>query len=148
MDGKETIAILTMIKVAYPNAYNDITAEERQCLYKLWQQAFQEIPYSLLNQAVSQHIATSKFPPTIADINDLLDRIEQQAYNALKDHYRQLKENEEAERYGETAYQVGELLTDEQLQEVNDILRAISNRDLRINEPAWKKSQKKLGGKQ
>ena len=147
MDGRETIAIITMIKVAYPNSYKDITAEERQCLYKLWQQAFQEMPYSLLNQAVSQHISISKFPPTIADINDLIARIKQQAYNALDAHNRQLKENADAERYCETAYKVGELLTDEQLQEVNDTLRVICNRDLRINEAAWKKSQKKLGGK-
>ena len=146
MDSREAIAIITVIKMAYPNAYKDTTAEERQYLYKLWQQAFQEIPYEMLNQAVSQYISICKFPPTIADINELIDRIKQQAYTALDAHNRQLQENEKAERYGETAYKVGELLTEEQLQEVKDTLRIISNRELRLNEASWKRNQKKIGG--
>lgn len=146
MDSREAIAIITVIKMAYPNAYKDISAEERQLLYSLWLNSFQEIPYFLMQKVISDYISYNKFPPTIADINELIDRIKQQAYTALDAHNRQLQENEKAERYGETAYKVGELLTEEQLQEVKDTLRIISNRELRLNEASWKRNQKKIGG--
>lgn len=147
MDTKETIALITVIKLAYPNAYKDISAEERQLLYSLWQQAFQEIPYQLMQKVVSEHISYSKFPPLISDINDLIDRMKQQAYRALDAHNRQLKENANAERYGETAYKVGELLSEEQLHTINETLRVLCNRETRINERVWTQSQKKLGGR-
>lgn len=148
MDIKETIALITVIKLAYPNAYKDISAEERQLLYSLWQQAFQEIPYQLMQKVVSEHISYSKFPPLISDISEQIDRIKKQAYKALDSHNRQLEYVKHCKTYGEDVlFFYGEILTDEQLQVVNDTLRVICNRETRINERVWTQSQKKLGGR-
>lgn len=148
MDGKETIAIITVIKMAYPYFHKDISAEERQYLYALWQECFQEIPYSIMSKAVSHYIANSKMAPSIAEIGEEINRIKEKAYLALDSHYRQQKWDENVRLYDYPPTKYGALLSEEELAETKELLRMIENRQLRINEGAWKQSQKKLGGKQ
>ena len=37
----------------------------------LWYKALQDIPYPILNKAVTNYVMTSRYPPTIADIREL-----------------------------------------------------------------------------
>ena len=152
MDTKETIAILTTIKLAYPNAYKDISPDERKLLYGLWQKTFAEIPYQIMLKAVMAHIDESKYQPAIAEISEQINYIYRQAQNALDSHNRELKQLEEEAKYPDyyegKHYKFGELLTEEQMAIVKETLRVCANREHRITQQLWQTDQKKLGGKQ
>jgi hypothetical protein len=152
MTKEETVAIIAMIKVAYPHYYKDINDDkERKPLYSLWYNQFCDLPYELVLQAVNAYIAYGKYPPTIADIAEQLQYTYDRVYEMKQSHLRQLKENREwndiPEQFKpEKPYKVGIILSEEQLAYVEEILRLFANREHRINEIAWNEQQKKLTG--
>ena len=152
MTKEETVAIIAMIKVAYPHYYKDINDDkERKPLYTLWYNQFQDLPYELVLQAVNAYIAYGKYPPTIADIAEQLQSTYDQVYEMKQSHKRQLKENNDWETMpdwckGANPDKVGILLSPEQLAYVEETLRLFANREHRINEIAWNEQQKKLTG--
>lgn len=75
MDKTETLKIMTVIKTAYPKYYTDSETSNLQAAVRLWNSMFKETDYSVVATAVKAYIATNKFPPTIADINEYIASI-------------------------------------------------------------------------
>lgn len=151
MESTDVIKALKIISVAYPQYYKNYDEIAVTETTMLWLDFFKEIPSYVMFQAVKNHIKNNTFPPTIHDISNEIRVIEDTAYQALNSHKREVKQLEEEkqypEYYGETHTQMGTLLSDEELQTVNEILRTCANRQHRLNERLWQKDQKKLGGK-
>ena len=70
MNKAETLQILAIIKVAYPNSFNKFTNQDIKMLTKLWEIQFKDYDYKLVMNAVNTIISTdlNDFMPTIARI--------------------------------------------------------------------------------
>jgi hypothetical protein len=69
----ETIKILAVLKAAYPNSYKD--EELAVQMVSLWQDMFSDTPAVNVGLAVKALIVTCKFPPTIAEIKDYIQKL-------------------------------------------------------------------------
>ena len=72
MTQEESIKLLALIKLAYPNSYKDIDRDTQLATVNMWQRAFADIPLGILEMALDNFVKVSKFPPTIADIIERL----------------------------------------------------------------------------
>lgn len=72
MTLQETAGIMTILHTAYPHYYANATDEEKKAALNLWSTMFDDYDYNTVAAAVKAVIATSKFPPTVADINEKL----------------------------------------------------------------------------
>lgn len=72
MTLEESIKLLALIKLAYPNAYKDIDKDTQLATVNMWQRAFDTVPFTIMELALDHFVKASKFPPTIADICDEL----------------------------------------------------------------------------
>ena len=73
MNKAETLKILSVIKAAYPNfGSGDINA-----ITNLWNQIFEDIPYSVVNAATLAFISSEikGFPPSPGQINSLCHKM-------------------------------------------------------------------------
>lgn len=68
MNREETIKVLSILKVAYPNFYKGLSKEEASAVISLWQMQFAKMPGDVVCIAVNKLIATNKFPPAIAEV--------------------------------------------------------------------------------
>ena len=68
MNKEETLKILTVISGAFPGSMkpDDLTVG-------IWQSMLPE-PYEMVSKALQQHIRTSKYPPKIADLVELMHK--------------------------------------------------------------------------
>lgn len=73
MNKAETLQILAIIKVAYPNSFNKFTNQDIKMLAKLWEIQFKDYDYKLVMNAVNTIISTdlNDFMPTIARIKEV-----------------------------------------------------------------------------
>ncbi|THF83716.1 replicative helicase loader/inhibitor [Cohnella fermenti] len=62
MNKQETAKLLSVIKIAYPSF------EITQPLASLWLEFLKQVPFDRAQVHLNEHIASSRFPPTIADI--------------------------------------------------------------------------------
>ena len=81
MTLEESIKLLALIKLAYPNSYKDIDKDTQLATVKMWQRAFDTTPFAIMELALDHFVKASKFPPTIADICEELRGI---YYEALQ----------------------------------------------------------------
>lgn len=74
MNKKETLQILTLIKVAFPNAYSKFTDEELNQTAMLWEAQFKDYEFEVVAIATNTFIAKdlSGFAPTIAQIKNII----------------------------------------------------------------------------
>jgi heme-degrading monooxygenase HmoA len=74
MDKTETQKILSLIDIAYPRFYGakDIRTKT---FVDLWCRMFSGEDYYLVGNALRAHLATSPFPPTVADIKLIIDKL-------------------------------------------------------------------------
>lgn len=79
MNKTDTLAILGVLKAAYPNFYKDMRRSEADGIVSLWSEMFKDEPVELVAMAVKAHIATDKkgFPPHIGAIKDSIVKIQQ-----------------------------------------------------------------------
>ena len=70
MDREQIIAILKVLKTAYPKFYVDMTKEEMLNTIDLWTEMFAHENPALVVAAVKNLINSFKWPPTIADIKE------------------------------------------------------------------------------
>lgn len=94
MNRAETIAVMAVLKVAYPAYYHGKTEAELQAAISLWQEMFSDDDAGIVTAAVKMFIATDEkgFPPNIGVIKSQISKLlakdtmsEQQAWNlALK----------------------------------------------------------------
>lgn len=70
MTRQEALKILAVLRVAYPNSYRGLDEDMASAMAELWASQFANMPYSVVSIAVEQLISKSKFPPTIAEVNE------------------------------------------------------------------------------
>ena len=79
MTVEESIKLLALIKLAYPNSYKDIDKDTQLATVKMWQRAFDTVPFAIMELALDHFVKVSKFPPTISDICEELKSIHYEA---------------------------------------------------------------------
>lgn len=75
MNKRETLKIMAVMRAAYPGYYRDITPADAEAAANLWQTMLADRPYELVAKAVKMLIATAKFPPTIAEVNEAIGEL-------------------------------------------------------------------------
>lgn len=92
MNKAETIAIMAVLKEAYPMYYKDKGKEEINTAVNLWAEMFADDDVNLVKAAVKRYIATDikGFPPVIGQIKQSLVKLtepneltEQEAWNLV-----------------------------------------------------------------
>lgn len=114
MTREETLAIMGVLKAAYPNFYKDMRRSEAEGIVELWSIMFDQEPAQLVAAAVKAHIASDVkgFPPHIGAIKDAIVKLtkppelelsEMEAWNivrrAIKGSYMEAWSRKE--RYGD-----------------------------------------------
>lgn len=78
INRNNVIAILSVIKVAYPNFHNNLSEDDDlDNVINLWTTMFSDEDSGIVTEAVNALIATCKFPPTIADVKEKINLITQ-----------------------------------------------------------------------
>lgn len=77
MIREETLAIMGVLKAAYPNYYKDMRRDEAEGIVALWTEMFKDDPAAVVGLAVKAHIANDKkgFPPHIGAIKDAIVKL-------------------------------------------------------------------------
>ena len=98
MNKQEAVKLLALIKVAYPTAYRDMDEASKMATVNMWASSFPDVPYPIMEQALSHHRMVSKFPPTVAEMVAELKSIYYQATEqALV--FKAIGEEDEVRRY-------------------------------------------------
>lgn len=79
MTVEESIKLLALIKLAYPNSYKDIDKDTQLATVNMWQRNFNTVPFAIMELALDHFVKISKFPPTIADMCDELKSLHYEA---------------------------------------------------------------------
>ncbi|MGI6141934.1 MAG: replicative helicase loader/inhibitor [Caldicoprobacterales bacterium] len=77
MIRQEALAVMAMLKTAYPNFYKDLSKEEINAAVDLWATMFADDPAYIVTEAVKSLMCTLKYPPTIADVKEKIAMITQ-----------------------------------------------------------------------
>ena len=77
MTRQEAIAIMAMLKTAYPSFYKDLSKEDLNAAVNLWATMFADDPAYIVTEAVKSLMCTLKYPPTIADVKEKIALITQ-----------------------------------------------------------------------
>ena len=77
MTHDETLAIMSVLKAAYPNYYRDMKRGDAEAIVGLWAEMFKDEPVEVVAVAVKAHIAsdTKGFPPHIGAIKDAITKL-------------------------------------------------------------------------
>jgi hypothetical protein len=70
MTKENTTELLSLIKLAYPRFYTNLTKQDALATIDLWTAMFKNCDYTLVKMATQTLINTLEFPPTIADIKN------------------------------------------------------------------------------
>jgi hypothetical protein len=112
MNREQIIAILKVLKVAYPRFYAEMSKKEAEDTINLWQEMFSHDKPELVTAAVKDLVNSFKFPPTIADVKDKMYELTKtdtdtpvELWNAIKKAMRNSAYNavEEFEKLPEVA---------------------------------------------
>ena len=114
MNREETLAIMGVLKAAYPNYYKDMKRDEAEGIVALWTEMFKDDPATVVGLAVKAHIANDKkgFPPHIGAIKDAIVKLktpgelelsELEAWNLVRRaiHGASIEEWSRKKRYGD-----------------------------------------------
>jgi len=77
MTRQEALAIMAMLKTAYPSFYKDLSKEELNAAVNLWATMFSEESIQVVTEAIKALMCTLKYPPTIADVKEKIAMITQ-----------------------------------------------------------------------
>lgn len=79
MTREETLAIMSVLKAAYPSFYKDMKRSEADRIVNLWAAMFADEPADLVALAVKRYIATDDkgFPPHIGAIKIAIVKLKQ-----------------------------------------------------------------------
>lgn len=72
MTYDETLLVMSVLKVAYPAYYKNITRADAEAAIALWAKMFKDDPFELVSNAVDAHISSDKdgYPPVIGKIKE------------------------------------------------------------------------------
>ena len=78
MTREETLAIMGVLKAAYPNYYRDMNRKDAEAVVDLWATMFNDEPMQLVAMAVKAHIASDVkgFPPHIGAIKEAIVKLQ------------------------------------------------------------------------
>lgn len=78
MTREETLAIMGVLKAAYPNFYKGMGRAEAEGIVELWSSMFDQEPAQLVAVAVKAHIANDKkgYPPHIGAIKEAIVKLQ------------------------------------------------------------------------
>lgn len=70
MTRSETLAVMSILKAAYPGYYRDMKRQDAEAVVNLWAEMLADYPANLVAAAVKTHIASDRkgFPPHIGAI--------------------------------------------------------------------------------
>lgn len=70
MNRTETLAVMSILKAAYPGYYRDMKRQDAEAVVNLWAEMLADYPANLVAAAVKTHIASDRkgFPPHIGAI--------------------------------------------------------------------------------
>ena len=77
MTRQEALAVMAMLKTAYPNFYKDLSKEDISAAVNLWATMLSEESIQVVTEAIKALICTLKYPPTIADVKEKIREITQ-----------------------------------------------------------------------
>lgn len=80
MTKKEAVQILAILKAAYPNSYRGMSKEEATGTINIWSMQFSDMPADIVLMALNKLIASSKFPPSIAEVKNKIGELHWEAY--------------------------------------------------------------------
>ena len=100
MNREEAIKFLALVKVAYPNSYKDMDNASKQATVNMWQISFPNTPFVIMTMAFDNFRRKSTFPPTVAEINEELRKLN---YKAVADMI-SAKQRGDEERYQKAKY--------------------------------------------
>lgn len=83
MNRDNIIAILGILKTAYPRFYSSMTKNEAEETIALWQEMFVDTDIRILTIAVKRLITHLEFPPTIADVKKEIVKITGNSKNTI-----------------------------------------------------------------
>ena len=65
MNRTETLAVMSILKAAYPAYYRDMKRQDAEAVVNLWSEMLADYPADLVAAAVKSHIASDRkgFPP-------------------------------------------------------------------------------------
>ena len=98
MNNYETMQLLALIKLAYPNSYKDLDKKGIAATVNMWENSFPDVPYQVMEQAFNSLRMRLKFPPTVADMAEEVRILHHQA-EQLGDIQREIGNHESARRY-------------------------------------------------
>ena len=76
MTNAETVKLIGLLVVAYPGYDRFKDEAHLRSTVALWDQCFAEDDFKLVQLALEKHIATSKWPPSIAELRDIMADIQ------------------------------------------------------------------------
>lgn len=81
MTRAETLAVMSILKAAYPAYYRDMKRKDAEAVVNLWSEMLADYPSNLVVAAVKTHIASDRkgFPPHIGAIIDAIGEINRPA---------------------------------------------------------------------
>lgn len=79
MTREETLAIMSVLKAAYPTFYKDMKKADAESVVGLWSTMFADEPAEVVAAAVKAHIATDTkgFPPHIGAVKEAITKLTQ-----------------------------------------------------------------------
>lgn len=77
MTRREALAVMAMLKTAYPSFYKDLSKEDLNAAVNLWATMFSEESIQVVTEAIKALMCTLKYPPTIADVKEKIALITQ-----------------------------------------------------------------------
>lgn len=77
MTRDETLAIMSVMKAAYPAFYRDMKRSDAEAAVSLWCEMFADDPAHIVAMAVKSHIASDKkgYPPNIGAIKEAIRKL-------------------------------------------------------------------------
>lgn len=84
MTAAESLAILAILKAAYPNSYKNVTADDAASISAIWAAQFDDIPAKIVLIAVNKWIASNPFPPAISELKRKIEGLYYEAWETLQ----------------------------------------------------------------
>ncbi|MBO5100583.1 MAG: hypothetical protein J6B63_04665 [Treponema sp.] len=77
MTRDEVIVIMGTLQVAYPRFYKDLSPQQANLTVNLWTKMLEDVTAEQATLAINKIIATSEWPPTIADVRKAIFETQQ-----------------------------------------------------------------------
>lgn len=95
MTRDETLELLAIIKVAYPQQLGKISDIEAGAMVNLWTDTFKRVPKEVMEIAAKNFIRKQKYFPSIADMCEELDTLNKDAQSKIEFGYEVIDDNDD-----------------------------------------------------